>query len=98
MLWAVQAPKASSGMVLARSGAPLTWNLPSVHSRSSSATSSSWAASTRARSPPRPPPGPLVDGPAPGREAAAAVGVQPPGRHRGVAGQHLDVVGGDPEV
>src|SRR5918996_6589004 len=48
MLWAVQAEKASSGTVLARSGAPLTWNLPSVHSRSSSATSSSWAASTLA--------------------------------------------------
>ena len=47
-LWAAQAEKASSGTVLARSGAPRTWNLPSTHSRSSSATSSSWAASTLA--------------------------------------------------
>ena len=46
--WAVQAEKAISGIVLARSGAPVTWNLPSFHSRSSSATSSSWAAMVRA--------------------------------------------------
>ena len=41
--------------------------------------------------------GRLLDGHAPDRQAAAAVGVQPPGRHRGVAVQHLDVVGGDAE-
>ncbi len=47
-LWAVQAEKASSGMVLALSGAPFTVNDPASYSRSSSATSSSWAAIFRA--------------------------------------------------
>ena len=48
--WAVKAAKASAWIAISLSGLPATRNMPSANSRSSSLTSSWWAASARALS------------------------------------------------